>query len=165
MAVRTIRVVPDEVLRKKAKKVSNIDTSVQRLVNDMIDTLHDASGVGLAAPQVGVSLRVVVIEVTDGETLVLINPEVIKREGERTVDEGCLSVPGYRGEVKRAQKVKVKALDRTGKLIRITGDELLGQALEHEIDHLNGVLYTDYIDDPSKLYQITEEAITEQYLS
>ncbi len=161
MAVRTIRVVPDAVLRKKAKKVSSIDTSVQRLVKDMIDTLHEASGVGLAAPQIGVSLRIVVIEVPDMKTLVLINPEIVKREGERIVDEGCLSVPGYRGEVKRSQKVKVKAQDKTGKSIRITGEELLGQALEHEIDHLNGVLYFDYLESPDKLYKITDEAVEE----
>ncbi len=158
MAVRTIRVVPDPVLRKKAKKVSSIDASVQRLIKDMIDTLHDASGAGLAAPQIGVPLRIVVIEVPDVETFVLINPEIVKREGERIVDEGCLSVPGYRGEVKRSQKVKVKALDRKGKLIRLAGEELLGQALEHEIDHLNGVLYIDYLESPEKLYKITEEA-------
>jgi len=157
MAVRTIRVVPDPVLRKKAKKVSSVDASVQRLINDMIDTLHDASGAGLAAPQIGVLLRIVVIEVPDRETYVLINPEIVKKEGERIVDEGCLSIPGYWGEIKRSQKVKVKALDKTGKPIRITGEELLGQALEHEIDHLNGVLYTDYLESSDRLYKITEQ--------
>ena len=155
MAVMKIHTVPDPVLRQKAKRVTSIDRSVQKLIDDMIDTLKDASGAGLAAPQVGVSLRIVVIEIPDEEVIVLVNPEIIKRIGERTVDEACLSIPGYQGTITRSVQVKAKALDRNGKAIRIKGEELLAQALEHEIDHLDGVLYTDYIKDPEDLRKIT----------
>jgi len=150
-----IHTVPDPVLRQKAKRVTSIDRSVQKLIDDMIDTLKDASGAGLAAPQVGVSLRIVVIEIPDEEVIVLVNPEIIKRIGERTVDEACLSIPGYQGTITRSVQIKAKALDRSGKAIRIKGEELLAQALEHEIDHLDGVLYTDYIKDSEDLKKIT----------
>ncbi len=155
MAVMKIHTVPDPVLRQKAKRVTSVDRSVQKLIDDMIETLKDASGAGLAAPQVGVSLRIVVIEIPDEEVIVLVNPEIIKRTGERTVDEACLSIPGYQGTITRSVQVKAKALDRNGKAFRIKGEELLAQALEHEIDHLDGVLYTDYIKDPEDLRKIT----------
>ena len=155
MANLTIRVLPDPVLRQKAKKVTSMDKSVQRLIDDMIETMHVACGVGLAAPQVGVSLRICVIEMPDEEVITLINPEIIERKGERFIDEACLSVPGYQGEIKRSVAVKVKALDRKGKEIRLKGDELLAQALEHEIDHLNGVLYIDHIENPDKLWELS----------
>jgi len=155
MADLTIRVLPDPVLRQKAKKVTSMDKSVQRLIDDMIETMHVASGVGLAAPQVGVSLRICVIEMPDEEVITLINPEIIERKGERFIEEACLSVPGYQGEIKRSVSVKVKALDRQGKEIRLKGDELLGQALEHEIDHLNGVLYIDHVESPDKLWELS----------
>jgi peptide deformylase len=157
MSARPICILPEAILRKKAKKVSDIGKSVQRLIDDMIDTMRAASGVGLAAPQVGVPLRIVVIEIPGEEVITLINPEIIKRDGERVVEEGCLSIPGYRGEVKRSQWVKVKAQDRTGKALRLKGVELLGQVLEHEIDHLNGVLYIDRIESPDCLHKITAE--------
>ena len=159
MAVRKICIVPDPVLRQKAKRVTSVDKSIQKLVDDMIETMREASGVGLAAPQVGVSLRVVVIEIPDEEVIALINPEVVKRTGERVVDEACLSIPGYQGIVPRSVQVKVKALDRDGKAVRIKGDELLAQALEHEIDHLDGVLYIDYIKNPADLKKITPEPL------
>jgi peptide deformylase len=155
MAVMKIHTVPDPVLRQKAKRVTSVDRSVQKLIDDMIETLKDASGAGLAAPQVGVSLRIVVLEIPDEEVIVLVNPEIIKRTGERTVDEACLSIPGYQGTITRSVQVKAKALDRNGKAIRIKGEELLAQALEHEIDHLDGVLYTDYIKNPEDLRKIT----------
>lgn len=157
MAVLKIRVLPDPVLRQKARRVNSIDNSIRRLISDMMDTMHSASGVGLAAPQVGVSLRVVVVEVPEESALVLINPEVIKREGVRSLTEACLSVPGYQGEIKRAVKVKVKAQNLQGKEIRIRGEELLAQALEHEIDHLNGTLYIDHIESPDELQKIDGE--------
>jgi peptide deformylase len=113
--------------------------------------------VGLAAPQVGVSLRVVVIEIPEEEVIVLINPEVVKRTGERLLDEACLSIPGYHGTVQRSVQVKVKALDRNGKAIRIKGEDLLAQALEHEIDHLDGVLYIDHLEHPEDLKKITAD--------
>ena len=158
MAVLPIRVLPDPVLRQKSKKVRSIDSSVHRLIDDMIATMRDASGVGLAAPQVGVSLRVAVIEIPGEEVIVLINPEIVKKQGERYLEEACLSVPGYMGEIKRSVLVKVKAQDRQGKIIRVKGDELLAQALEHEIDHLDGMLYVDHLDGPGKLQKIVSEA-------
>ncbi len=158
MAVRAIRVLPDPVLRQKAKKVTKIDKSVQRLIDDMIETMRAVPGVGLAAPQIGMPLRVVVIEIPGDEVMALINPEIVKRQGERLVQEGCLSVPGYQGEVKRSVWVKVKAQDRQGRNIRLKGEELLAQALEHEIDHINGVLYVDRVQGPDKLWKLVSES-------
>jgi peptide deformylase len=153
MAVLPIRKLPDPVLKQKAKKISGIDPSIRKLIDNMLETLHDANGVGLAAPQIGVSLRMVVICMPeeDAEEIVLINPEIIKKSGEREVDERCLSIPGYSGKVKRAVTVTAKARDENWKEIRIKGDELLAQALEHEIDHLNGVLYVDRLESADKL--------------
>jgi peptide deformylase len=155
MAILPIRALPDPVLRQKAKRVKAIDGSIKKLVADMIETLHAAPGrAGLAAPQVGVSLRVIVIGIPDEKDIVLINPEIVRRKGERMVTEGCLSVPGYFGVVKRAESVRAKGRDLKGREVRIKADELLAQALEHEIDHLNGVLYIDYVEGPDKLYKI-----------
>ena len=122
----------------------------------MLETMDQASGVGLAAPQVGVSLRLVVIRLPDddAEDIILINPEIIKTSGEREIDERCLSVPGYKGKVKRACTVTVKARNENWKEIRIKAEELLAQALEHEIDHLNGILYVDRLESPDKLTRI-----------
>lgn len=157
MAVLKIRTLPDPVLRQKAKRVANIDGSIQKLIDDMIDTIHAASGAGLAAPQIGVPLRIAVIELPGEETITLINPEIIKRQGERMVEEACLSVPGYQGEIKRSVTVKVKAQDRQGREIRLKGEELLAHALEHELDHLNGTLYIDHIESPDKLWKLTQQ--------
>ena len=157
MAILPVRVMPDPVLREKAKRVRNVDDSVQKLIDDMLETMHSAAGVGLAAPQVGVSQRVIVIGMPEEEEIVLINPQVLRKRGERLVNEGCLSVPGYIGQVKRAESVRVKGLDRSGKEIRIRAKELLAQALEHEIDHLNGTLYVDYLDSMDDLRQIEPE--------
>jgi peptide deformylase len=130
------------VLRQKAKRVSQFDRNLRALVDDMIDTMRAAPGVGLAAPQIGVPLRVAVIEV-DEKVTVLVNPEIVKKSGEEELDEGCLSVPGYWGRIKRAHSVTVKARDQFGREIRLKGEGLFGQALQHEIDHLNGILYID----------------------
>ncbi len=158
MPVLPIRFVPDPALRQKAKRVRNIDDSIQRLIDNMVETVRDdALRAGLAAPQVGVPLRVIVIELPEDELRVLINPEIVKRSGERPVVEGCLSVPGYRGEIKRAASVTVKGRDRQGKEIRLKATELLAQVLEHEIDHLNGILYIDHLESPDKLYPIEPE--------
>ncbi|MFC1875370.1 peptide deformylase [Chloroflexota bacterium] len=154
MAVRQKRVIPDEVLRQKARKVPAIDASIQQLIDDMILTMQEANGVGLAAPQVGVSLRVAVLQMSGEEPFSIVNPDVVKRSGERQVIEGCLSIPGYEGEIKRSEKITVKGMDREGKKIRIRATDLLAQALEHEIDHLDGILYTDRIDSEGKLYKI-----------
>ena len=155
MAVLPLVARPETVLRQKARKVTNIDSSIQRLIDNMIETMRASSGVGLAATQIGVSLRIAVIEIPDEEVIVMINPEIVKRGGERILDEACLSVPGYQGTVKRAQWVKVKAQDRNGKEFRIKGEDLLAQALEHEIDHLDGVLYVDHVEKPEDLRKIS----------
>jgi peptide deformylase len=120
----------------------------------MVDTMRHNSGVGLAAPQVGVSLRVAVVEVPEQPVLVLINPHMVKRRGEHQVEEGCLSYPGYRGEIMRAQRVVVEALNLEGEKVRVKADGLAAQALEHELDHLNGVLYIDHLESQDKLYPL-----------
>ena len=157
MAIIPIHVVPDPVLRQKSKRVRSIDESIYRLIDDMRETMHSAGGVGLAASQLGTLLRVIVIGMPEEEDIVLINPEVVRRTGERVVDEGCLSIPGYIGQIKRAESVRVKGRDQNGKEIRIKASELLAQALEHEIDHLNGVLYIDYLDSMDKLRKLEPE--------
>lgn len=158
MAVLQIRTLPDPILRRKAKRVSRIDGSVRKLIDDMIDTLHaEPNRAGLAAPQVGVLLRVAVIELPEQELITLINPEVVKKEGERIVQEGCLSIPGYFGEIKRAVTVKVKAKDRYGKEFRLKAEGLLAQALEQEIEHLDGTLYIDHLENPDKLFEAVQE--------
>jgi len=158
MAVLQIRTLPDPVLRQKAKRVTKIDKSIQKLIDDMIDTLRaEPNRAGLAAPQVGVPLRITVIEVPEQELIILINPEIVKKEGERIVQEGCLSIPGYFGEIKRAVTVKVKAQNRHGKQFRLKAQGLLAQALEQEIEHLDGVLYIDHLESPEKLFEIIKE--------
>ena len=164
MAILKIRTLsdpalPDPILRQKTKKVRAIDSAIQKLVDDMIETMRAASGVGLAVPQIGLSLRIAVIEIPEMEVITLINPEIVKRQGSRLIEEACLSLPGYSGKINRSLMVKVNALDRQGRKIIIVGEDLLAQALEHEIDHLEGILYTDHAIDVQKvtaphLYQI-----------
>jgi peptide deformylase len=155
MGILPIRIAGDPVLREKAKRVRKIDAAIQKLIDDMIDTMHAAPGVGLAAPQIGQSLRVVVIETPDDGLMALINPQVVKASGERRVMEGCLSVPGYQAEITRSKQVTVKALNREGKEMRLKAvDNLLAQALEHEIDHINGVLYIDYLESADELIPV-----------
>jgi peptide deformylase len=152
LAVLRLRFAGDPVLRRKTHAIKKIDASVQRLIDDMLDTMHAAHGVGLAAPQVGQSLRVAVIHMAEEEVIVLINPQIVKRTGERRVEEGCLSVPGYVAEIARSESVTVKALNREGRPFRVRAkDDLLAQALEHEMDHLNGVLYIDYLESADQL--------------
>lgn len=158
MAVLRIRTMPDPILRQKAKRVTSIDASVLRLIDNMIETLRSAGhGVGLAATQVGKLLRIAVIELPDEPVIVLINPEIIKREGERVVDEGCLSIPGYRGQVKRAVSLKVKYLNREGREERRKCSDLAAQVVEHELDHLNGIVFTDRLIEPGKLERVEPE--------
>lgn len=149
MGVYSIVEVGDSVLREKARRVPTITPNVLKLLDNMAETMYDAQGVGLAAPQVGVSKRIVVIDVGDG-LIELINPEIIHREGNEVDFEGCLSVPGIRGEVKRAAKVAVKAIDRTGKALTLEGDGLLARAFQHELDHLDGILFIDKAENLSK---------------
>jgi len=159
MAIRELRdLANNPVLRQKAKRVPGIDRSIQRLIDDMIKTMRESNGVGLAAPQIGVPLRVVVLQMPGEETIALVNPDIVKRSGEREVTEGCLSLPGYVGEIKRSTSVTVKGWDRQGKTIRIKATELVAQVLEHELDHLDGVLYIDHLENQDKLRKIEAEA-------
>ena len=158
MAVLPIRTFPDLVLKQKARRVRTIDGSIKKLIRDMIETMHAEPGrVGLAAPQIGASLRVIVIGIPEEEDFAIINPEIVRRRGERLIDEGCLSVPGYFGQIKRAESITVKGRDRNGKEIRIKAEGLLAQALEHEIDHLNGILYIDHPEARESLRKIEPE--------
>ena len=154
MAELPLRLAPEPVLRQMAKRVRNIDVSIRKLVDDMVDTMRASHGVGLAAPQVGVSLRVIVIEIPEEPVLTLINPSIVRRTGERAVTEGCLSIPGYRGEIKRAETVTAKGLDLNGKEVRLKAQDLLAQALEHEVGHIQGTLYTDLLESMDKLWKL-----------
>jgi peptide deformylase len=144
MAIRIIRKDDDEILRKVSKKVDIIDDRIKTLLDDMRDTMYDANGVGLAAPQVGVLRRVVVVDIGEG-LIELINPVIVYESGQQTDEEGCLSLPGKNGEVCRPQKVIVRAQDREGNTFEITGEGLLARAFCHEVDHLNGILFTDKV--------------------
>ena len=158
MAILPIRKLPDPTLRQKANRVRDIDSSINRLIDDLLETMHAEPGrAGLSAPQVGVPLRVIVIDQPEAEDIVIINPEIVRRKGERILDEGCLSFPGYFGRVTRAEKVTVKGRDRTWKEVRIKADGLLAQVLEHEIDHLNGTLYVDHLESMDELRKIEPE--------
>ena len=145
MALRNIVTLGDEVLRKKCRPVGEVTERIQTLVDDMIETMHDANGVGLAAPQVGVMRRIFVVDIGEGP-IVLINPEIIEMSGEQTGEEGCLSLPGKAGTVTRANYVKIKGLDREGNEQVYEGTELLARAFCHEIDHLDGHLYTELVE-------------------
>ncbi len=146
MAIRTIRKEEDPVLRKISKTVTAIDDKIKTLVEDMIDTMYDADGVGLAAPQIGILKRVVVIDIYDETGVkVMINPEIISMEGEQCELEGCLSLPGKSGKVKRPTKVIAKAMNLEGEWYELVGEGLLAVAICHELDHLDGILYVDKV--------------------
>jgi len=155
MGLRRILTADEPMLREKTKKVSHFDASLHRLLDDMVDTMRDAPGIGLAANQVGVPLRVSVIELEEKITE-LVNPQIVRTSGEVLDWEGCLSIPGFVAEVKRAARVTVKAQDRHGKEFRVKGGELLARALQHEIDHLNGGLYIDYLESLEELVRVGE---------
>lgn len=157
MPIRPILTAEAPILRERTKRVSTFDGSLHRLLEDMLETMRDAPGVGLAANQIGVPLQVAVIEVDDTVTE-LVNPEIVKGSGEQLDWEGCLSLPGYVAEVTRHDRVTVKARDRYGKEFRIKGGELLARALQHEIDHLNGRLYIDYLESLEELVRVSEAA-------
>ena len=150
MALRTICIIGDEILTKKAKLVTEMTPKLEELIEDMLDTMYEANGVGLAAPQVGVLKRIVVIDVSEegDEPIILINPEILETSGEQTGGEGCLSVPGKNGQVTRPNYAKVKALDEGMEEIFVEGEGLLARALLHEIDHLDGHLYVEKVEGP-----------------
>ena len=164
MAVLPLCHLPHPVLRRKTQRVQRIDASIQRLIDDMTETMYAENGVGLAANQVGVSLRICVIGIPEEEEVrVLINPEMVVRRGEVELEEGCLSIPGYRGRVHRALHVRVRAQDRDGNPIRIKAeDNLLAQALQHEIDHLNGILYIDHLVSKDAIWKLSDEEPIEE---
>lgn len=154
MALRTIRLMGDDVLKKKCREIPRMTPRIQVLIDDMLDTMYEANGVGLAAPQVGVLRRLAVIDVGDGP-IVLINPVILETSGEQTGDEGCLSLPGMAGEVTRPNYVKVRAYDRTMTQYEVEGTELLARALCHEIEHLDGHMYTEKVK--GGLHEVTSE--------
>lgn len=160
MALLEILEFPDERLRKKAKPVEVVDASIQRLVDDMLETMYAAPGVGLAATQVNVQKRLVVIDVseTKDQPLCLINPEILAQSGVEESEEGCLSVPGIFEKIRRADKVTVQALDRGGRPIELEAQGLLAVCIQHEIDHLNGKLFVDYLS-PLKRQRIRKKLI------
>lgn len=147
MAILHILHYPDERLRRKALPVEQVDDSVRRLVDDMVETMYDAPGIGLAAPQVDVSLRVIVVDISEdrSQPLCLINPELIETEDEEEMEEGCLSVPGIYERVLRAARIRVRALGRDGRPFEMDADGLLAVCIQHEIDHLEGKLFVDYL--------------------
>ena len=159
MAVLPILELPHPVLRQRARKVREIGAKTLRLAYDMVDTMRDAGGIGLAANQVGALQRVIVIQLPeeDEEARIYFNPEIVHREGQREVEEGCLSVPGYRGIISRSLWVKFSALDHTSKTVKLKADELLSQVMEHEVDHLNGILYLDHLESHDNLVKIEPE--------
>jgi len=151
----------DPILREKGRRLTPDQLksgSIQRLIDNMIETMRDAGGVGLAAQQVGQPLRLLVIEqsfVYEGaDPLVIVNGEIVKCNGTRLVEEGCLSVPGYKGEIERCMRIVAKGIDREAKSLRVRASELLAQAIEHEIDHTNGILYIDHLDSPDHLIRL-----------
>ncbi len=146
MAIRIVREDGDEILRKKAREVDDVNDRIKEILNDMVDTLHKYNGVGLAGPQIGILKRIIVIDLYDGkEPLKLVNPKIIKQKGEQEVEEGCLSFPNKFAKIIRPAEVVIEALNEKGKKIKITGKGLLAQALSHEIDHLDGILFVDKI--------------------
>ena len=146
MAIRNVREEGDEILKKKAREVEEIDERIQILIDDMIETMHSLNGVGLAAQQVGILKRVIVIDLYDDKgVVVLINPKILKEKGKQEVDEGCLSFPNQFAKIVRPKEVEVEALNRDGKKIKIKAKDLLAQAICHEVDHLNGIVFVDKI--------------------
>lgn len=163
MSVRKLRYYGDPILRQKAKKVHRFDTSLPKLIQDMFETMHANEGVGLAAPQIGLSLRLFIVEGKEPETgipfkLAMANPEIVKSEGEQIGMDGCLSIPGYYGvNVRRAAHVVVKGQDIHGKPLRVVAQGLFAWALQHEIDHLDGILFLDHLDRPEDLKTTHED--------
>lgn len=153
MAIRNIRQEGDSLLRKKCREVKEVTPRIRELIDDMIDTMYEAEGVGLAAPQVGILKRLFVVDIGDGP-IVMINPEIVETSGEQTGPEGCLSVAGYQGEVTRPDYVKMKGFDEDMKPVVIEAEEFLARALCHEYDHLDGILYIDKVE--GELYKVSD---------
>jgi peptide deformylase len=164
MAIRKIITSENPILRQKAKKIHRFDPSLKKLVNDMFETMHAANGVGLAAPQIAQSIRVFVAEY-EGQKVAVFNPEIVKAEGEERGPEGCLSIPGYEGlNIRRATNIMVKGQDVNGKPLKLPAEGWFARILQHEIDHLDGILFLDRLDSPDDLREVTaeEEAAAEE---
>ena len=157
MAIHKIITAENPILRRKAKKIHRFDPSISKLAEDMFETMHEAHGVGLAAPQIAQSIRLFVAEFEDRK-VAMVNPEIVKAEGEVLGTEGCLSIPGYVGEnIRRAEKVVVKGLDVRGKAIKVNAEGWFARVLQHEIDHLDGILFMDRLDRPEDLREVRED--------
>lgn len=155
MVIRQILTAEDPLLRQRARKVTRFDASLHRLLDDMLETMRDAPGIGLAANQIGVPLQVAIIELEDTITE-LVNAQIVRASGEVVDWEGCLSIPGFVAEVRRHARVTVKARDRRGREFRVKGEELFARVLQHEIDHLNGVLYIDHLESLEELVRVSD---------
>jgi peptide deformylase len=161
MAIHKVITSENPILRQKGKKIHHFDASIPKLIDDMFETMHAARGVGLAAPQIGLSLRILVAEFED-QKAALVNPEIVKAEGEELGTEGCLSIPGYVGDnIRRATKVTVKAQDARGKPIKVRAEGWFARILQHEIDHLDGILFLDRLDRPEDLREVQEGELEE----
>jgi len=161
MAIHKVITSENPILRQKGKKVHHFDASISKLIDDMFETMHAARGVGLAAPQIALSLRILVAEFED-QKVALVNPEIVKAEGEELGTEGCLSIPGYVGDnIRRATKVVVKAQDARGKQIKVRAEGWFARILQHEIDHLDGILFLDRLDRPEDLREVQEGELEE----
>ncbi|MGM0499285.1 MAG: peptide deformylase [Bacillota bacterium] len=145
MALLQIREIGDPVLRSKAKKIDAVNKKTNDLIDNLFDTMYEEDGVGLAAPQVGILKRIAVVDIREGNKVILINPEIIEEEGKAIMEEGCLSIPGETGDVIRSQKIKVRSLNREGKVIEFEAEGFEARAIQHEMDHLDGVLFVDKI--------------------
>ena len=157
MAIHKVITAENPILRRKAKKIHRFDPSIQKLAEDMFETMHAARGVGLAAPQIAQSIRIFVAEFEDHK-VAMVNPEIVKSEGEVLGIEGCLSIPGYIGEnIRRAEKIVVKGQDVRGKTIKVNAEGWFARVLQHEIDHLDGILFLDRLDRPEDLREVPEE--------
>jgi len=169
MTVRPIVLANDPILRQKSKKVKDFGKALQVLIDDMVETMQAANGAGLAAPQVGVLERVIVIQLPEneedpqsGKLFALCNPQIVRADGEEEGDEGCLCLPGYVGGVKRATSVTVKAQDRRGRKVRIKAEGFLARVFQHEVDHLDGILYIDRVESPDKIRRIVPQEEVER---
>jgi len=169
MTVRPIVLANDPLLRQKSKKVKDFGEALQVLIDDMVETMQAANGAGLAAPQVGVLERVIVIQLPEdeenpqsGKLFALCNPQIVRADGEEEGDEGCLCLPGYVGGVKRATSVTVKAQDRRGRKVRIKAEGFLARVFQHEVDHLDGILYIDRVESPDKIRRIVPQEEVER---
>lgn len=153
MTILPIRLFPDPILRKKSKEIENIDLEILEFSNNMLETMQYAKGIGLAAPQVGRLIRLITIQIPESEPIIMFNPYINKKLGKRIVPEGCLSVPGFTGIVERSISIAATYIDKTKGKIQLSTTELLSQAIEHEIDHLNGIMYLDHLESHDKLHK------------